>query len=117
MAFDKLKEQLKEIQSDSEKAVQSNTEYYKLLVFKILTQTISTTANYLLFGSIIFLIILFVSISGGIALGNYLENNSLGFLIVAGVFLVILCILLPLRKKIIETPILSKMSENYFKEE
>ncbi len=116
MAFESLKNQIVEIQSDSEKALESNIRYYKLWLFKTLTRSLTEFTKIFVFGSVAFLVFLFVAIGGAFALGEYLNDNALGFLIVGGIFLVILILIFILKKSIIEKPLLSKMSEIYFKE-
>ncbi len=116
MAFEKLKEQISELQIDSEKALQSNIHYYKLWLFKVLTRTMTDFTKILLLGSLAFLVFLFIAIGSAFAIGMYLENNALGFLIVGGVFLVVLLLVFIFKKKLVEKPLLSKMSKIYFKE-
>ncbi len=116
MAFERLKEHIIEIESDSERVLESNVRYYKLWLFKVLTNSMSEFTKVFVFGTIAFLVLLFIAIGGAFAIGSYLQNNALGFLIVGGILLVLLIIIFLLRKKIIEKPILSKMSEIYFKE-
>ncbi len=116
MLFEKLKEPFVEVQSDTKKVLQSNIDYYKLLIFKIATISLSQLITILIVGFITFFIILFIAIAGAFALGDYLDNNALGFLIVGAVFCVAMLIVLTLKKRMIEKPILSKFSEKYFKE-
>ncbi len=116
MAFQRLKEQISELQTDSEKVLQSNIHYYKLWLFKVLTRTMTDFTKILVLGSIAFLVFLFVAIASAFAIGMYLDNNALGFLIVGGILFVILLFVLIFKKGLVEKPLLSKMSKIYFKE-
>ncbi len=114
--FEKLKEPFVEVRSDAQKVMQSNINYYKLLMFKIATISVSQLVTILIIGVITFFIALFFAVAGAFALGDYLDNNALGFLIVGVVFFLVMLIILIFRKRMIETPILSSFSEKYFKE-
>ncbi len=116
MAFEKLKEQISELQADSEKVLQSNIHYYKLWLFKVLTRTMTDFTKILLLGSVAFLVFLFLAIASAFAIGMYLENNALGFLIVGSILFVVLLLIFIFKKKLVEKPLLSKMSKIYFKE-
>ncbi len=115
MGVDDIKDSIEEIKSDSEKLLRSSVEYYKLVLFKAVAQSLSGAVTFLLLAGIGFVAILFIAIAAAFALGSYLENNALGFLIVGGVFFVNMCLVFLLRKKIIDAPLLSKFSEKYFK--
>lgn len=116
MAFEELKKQIFEIQLHTEKAIKSNIDYYKLWFFKVVTKSVSELLKIVLIGFVAFLGVLFIAIAVAFSLGAYFENNAVGFLIVAGIFLLLLMVVYIFRKKIIEKPILSKMSDIYFKE-
>ncbi len=116
MLFEKLKEPFVEVQSDAQKVMQSSLNYYKLLMLKIATVSVSQLVTILIIGVITFFMTLFFAIAGAFALGDYLDNNALGFLIVGAVFFVVMLIILIFRKRMIETPILSSFSKKYFKE-
>jgi hypothetical protein len=60
------------------------------------------------------MVLLFCSIAGAFAIGSYLENNALGFLIVGGIYVVATGFLFLVKDKIIEGPILEKFSEIFF---
>jgi len=60
------------------------------------------------------IVLLFISVAGAIAIGNLLDSNALGFLIVAGIYLIIALLLFLVKDKIVEGPILEKFSEIFF---
>ena len=60
------------------------------------------------------LVLLFCSIAGAFAIGEVLNSNALGFLIVGGIYLVITGLLFLVKDKVVEGPILEKFSEIFF---
>jgi hypothetical protein len=58
--------------------------------------------------------LLFISIAGAIALGEMMDSYPIGFLIVAGIYLVLALLLFLVKDKIVEGPILEKFSEIFF---
>lgn len=116
ISFKELKDYITEIQSDTEKTVHSSIQYYKLYIFKVLTQSLSEIVKILLLGSVVFLVLLFVSIASALALGNYFQSNILGFLLVGGFFAILFVFIYVFRKKLVEKTLLSKMSDIYFKD-
>ena len=61
--------------------------------------------------------LLFCSIAGGFAIGKYLDNYSLGFLIIAGAYLVLTGLLFTIRARFFEGSVLEKFSEIFFKDD
>jgi hypothetical protein len=60
------------------------------------------------------MVLLFCSVAGAFAIGRALDSYSLGFLIVAGIYLVFTVLLFLIKDKIVEGPILEKFSEIFF---
>jgi hypothetical protein len=60
------------------------------------------------------MVLLFCSIAGAFAIGDYLDNMAFGFLIVGVFYLVITGLLFSVRDRIVEGPILEKFSEIFF---
>ena len=114
MAFEELKEQTENIQEHAKAYVETNIEYYKLRGFKILMQSTTMIVKFLLFAICLSMVLLFGSIAGAFAIGSYLDNTALGFLIVGGVYLVMTFLLFLVKDKIVEGPILEKFSAIFF---
>jgi hypothetical protein len=53
--------------------------------------------------------ILFLSFAAGFYLGSLLDSDELGFLCVAGFYVLLLIVFLALRKRIIEQPVIKAM--------
>lgn len=99
---------MEELKSKAGDLTDSITEYiqsyYKLTLLNAADKATSIAASTMASVTIIFLGI-FVLFFGGIALaiwlGNLLDNDALGYLIVAGFFLLVIIIIVSLKKKIV----------------
>lgn len=67
----------------------------------------------MIIGSLVSIGMLFLSISGAIAIGDYLENTALGYFIIGSVY-VFFGIILFLMRKLIEKTIIKKLSKKVF---
>ncbi len=113
MAFEELKENLSGVDNDVRSFIEHNKEYYKLLVFKVLMQVITSFTKMLFIGAIIFFVLFLLSLTASIAIGQFLGNMLYGFLIVS-VFFIILGVILYLLRNKLDKPLIKKFSENYF---
>lgn len=114
MAFEELKENTEHIQEQMQSFLESNVAYYKLWGFKVAmkstTMILKLTLIFVCFG----MVLLFCSIAGSLAIGNYLDSYPLGFLIVGGIYLVITGLLFTIRDKFFEGSVLESFSEIFF---
>ena len=94
----------------------SYSEYYKLYIFRIIAK--STMGFVSLFVMALFLLIIafFLACASAFAIGEWLDSTALGFAIMGLIFVLALLIIYKNRKGLIQKPILSKLSEIYFKE-
>ena len=90
-------------------------EYYRLKVFKQLSLQLSSLLKMALVGGLLFLAMVFFTIAGAIALGEYLENMALGLVLIGGVVVLVSLLILLLRKQL-ETTVIKKLSDVFFKE-
>jgi hypothetical protein len=114
MAFQDLKENTEEIQEQAKAYFESSLNYYKLHGFKVAMKTTTMVLRLTLIVVCFSMVLLFCSIAAAFAIGNYLNSLTYGFLIVAGVYLVLTGLLYLLKNKIIEGPIIEKFSEIFF---
>ena len=63
---------------------------------------------------ILLIILLFLSFAGGFFFGSLLHSNELGFLCVAGFYLLVLLIFLVVRKQVVEKPIIKAIMKLFF---
>jgi len=104
MALNELKETARTLPTEVESTVNSHLEYYKLYIFRIIAT--------------LFLLIIafFLACASAFAIGEWLGSEALGFAIMGLIFVLALLIIYKNRKGLIQKPILSKLSEIYFKE-
>ncbi len=114
MAFEELKNQTGQVQEETRAYIESTFDYYKLWGFKIAMKSTTMAVKGALVVLCITMVLLFGSVAAALAIGNALASNALGFLTVGGIYLLILLVLLILKDKIVEGPILRKFSEIYF---
>jgi amino acid transporter len=114
MAFEELKENTEAIQENAKAYVESSLAYYKLWGFKVAMKSTTLLVKFLLIALCLMIVLFFVSIAGAMALGQLFDSYPLGFLAVAGIYLVLALLLFLVKDKIVEGPILEKFSEIFF---
>ncbi len=114
MAFEEIKENVNQIQEETKAYLESSAAYYKLWGFKVAMKSASTIIKFSLVAICLSMVLLFGSIAGAIALGYALDNFAYGFLIVSGIYLLIMLALFLLKDKIVEGPVMAKFSEIFF---
>ncbi|MBC5834834.1 competence protein [Flavobacterium sp. F372] len=114
MAFEELKENTEAIQENAKVYLESSIAYYKLWGFKVAMKSTTLMLKFFLIAICLSIVLLFLSVAGAFALGNVLESYPLGFLCVAGVYLVLALLLFLVKDKIVEGTILEKFSEIFF---
>ena len=114
MAFEELKENTEAIQENAKAYVESSLAYYKLWGFKVAMKSTTLMLKFFLIALCLMIVLLFVSIAGAMALGQLFDSYPLGFLAIAGIYLVLALLLFLVKDKIVEGPILEKFSEIFF---
>ncbi|UQD55585.1 competence protein [Flavobacterium sp. K5-23] len=114
MAFEELKENAEDIQEQAKAYIETNVAFLKLWGFKMIMKSTTTILKFILILSFFLIFILFLSIAGAYALADILDSFALGFLIVAGIYLVLIILIYIFKNKIIEKPFLKKFSDIYF---
>jgi hypothetical protein len=114
MAFNEIKDNVENLKSETKAYVDKNVEYYKLLGFKIVAKTTTMFVSYTLILLAFAFVLLFGSIAAGFAIGNSIGSTALGFLIIAGAYLIIGIFFLLLKDKLLESRILRIFSEMFF---
>jgi hypothetical protein len=97
----------------SKKYLDATYKYNKLKAFQILTYTVSGLSKLFLIGSVLIIGLIFILIASAIALGDYLNSASLGYLFI-GVFLIVIGFLIFLIRKAIDKKIITKISQQFF---
>lgn len=114
MPFEELKENVEDIQENTKAYVETSLAYYKLWGFKVAMKSTTMVLKFFLIAICLTIFLLFVSVAGALFLGKILESYALGFLAVAGFYLVLALLLFLVKDKIVEGPILEKFSEIFF---
>ena len=114
MAFEEIKENAEAVQEHAKAYIESSIAYYKLWGFKVAMKSTTLMLKFFLIAVCLVIVLLFGSVAGAFALGSLLKSYALGFLIVAGIYLIIALLLFLVKDKIVEGPILEKFSEIFF---
>lgn len=113
-----LKEEIKnnfsEMQAEIRAFVDANIKYFQLLGFKISAKAFGLLLKISAITLMCALGLLFLSFSLAFMIGHELQSNTLGFLIVAGVYFFMALMVYVLRETLIELPILKKLSAIFF---
>lgn len=110
MAFSKINEHYSELKKDALSYLRFKAAYVQLLVLKKTTKFISRIIKILLGIFILCFFLFFVSIGAAILIGEYLDNVSYGFFIVAGFYLFVFILLLLFGKYFFRTQVLKSLS-------
>ncbi len=113
MAFEELKENLSEADTNVRAFVEHSREYYQLKTFKVLMRAVTSLIKMLLLGAIALLALFILSFAAGFGIGQALGNTFYGFLCV-GLFYVLIGIVVYVFKDKLNKPLLEKFSEFYF---
>jgi predicted anti-sigma-YlaC factor YlaD len=89
-------------------------EHTKLKAFQLSALTVGMIAKLVIIGSLVSLGVTFLVISGAMALGAWLQNAALGYLLVGSCILVISIFIYFLRN-FLDNQVIIKMSKIFFK--
>lgn len=115
MAFEELKDNFAEAETSARSFLESSREFYKLKGFKVLMKAVMVFVKIASVSSMLLLALLFLSIGAAFWIGSLLDNTSMGFLAIGGVY-VLLGIIIYLLRHRLRKPLLRKFSEFYFDE-
>lgn len=115
--LEELKENVEDIQDNAKSYIESNIAYYKLWGFKVAMKSTTLIFKFALIAIFMMFVLFFISVAGAFAIGKALGSNVLGFLSVAGIYLILSFLLFLVKDKIVEGPILEKFSEIFFNED
>lgn len=114
MALKELKNTSEILPGEIQEAVSSQLSYWKLYSFKLIAKSSVGLVNLIIFSLFGLAIVFFLAVFLALALGDILQNLSLGFLIVGGGLSLICLLIFLLRNTIITKPILKYLSGIYF---
>jgi hypothetical protein len=114
MAFDKIKESSEDIQNQAQAYFETSVSYYKLWGFKVAMKSTTMILKFALILLCFSMVLLFGSVAAALSIGNYFDSYAIGFLSVAGLYLIVTLLLFLIKDKVVEGPILKKFSEIFF---
>ena len=117
MSILSIKETFEEVPTKANSALDSQIAYYKLFIFRFIGKSSYALITFFIVAFVSLLVLFFLSFAIAYAVGEALGSNALGFAIVGAFYILIAVIVLAFRKKLIERPLLEKLSEIYFKVE
>ena len=88
MAFEELKENTQAVQENTKAYIESSIAYYKLWGFKVAMKSTTMILKYTFIAIALMMALLFCSVAASFAIGKSLNNYTLGFLIVGGIYFV-----------------------------
>ena len=112
--IDNFKNNVDELNDHIHAYIKSTFEYYKIDFFKKSMKTTVSFSRVLLLGTVVVLFLFFFSFGLALLLGELLGNLSYGFFIIAGIFLILLILVLVYGKKMIERKVLRSGSKIFF---
>ena len=115
MSIHSIKESFEEVPTKANSALDSQIAYYKLFIFRFISKSSYALVTFFIVAFASLLVLFFLSFAIAYAVGEALGSNALGFAIVGAFYILIAIIVLAFRKKLIERPLLEKLSEIYFK--
>lgn len=97
--------------------INTQINYYRLTAIEVLAKTASSAAVGVFVALFGYLFLLFVSVALAILLGGLFNNIFLGFLTVAGIYLVLAVLVIILKRKLITTPLINTIIKSLEKAE
>ncbi|WP_299226282.1 hypothetical protein [uncultured Psychroserpens sp.] len=97
----------------AEKYLKTSQQFIKLKVFQQLTISLSLIIKLAIIGGLAALALIFIAVSGAIAIGEALNNLPIGYLIVGVIFLLLSCVVYFIRT-LIDKKIIKAMSNKFF---
>ncbi|GAA4281043.1 hypothetical protein [Gaetbulibacter aestuarii] len=111
--FENLNEASDKLGDAGKTYVEKSQEYYKLKVFQQVSDSISMITKIVIIGGLLFTALIFLAFALAIYLGDLLGSQSLGYVITAGLIIVIAIIFYISRRKI-DNIVIRRMSTNFF---
>lgn len=117
MALKNITDNFQDVTDRLEGYFRSNSEYYKLRIFKSVSKVTVSLINLLIYGSLALFVLLFLSIGAAFWLGTYFEDVFAGFLLVGGFYAFVLLLMFIFGRKIIERTIIGSFSDLFYDED
>lgn len=116
MAFERISNNLQELNENIKAFAQSSAEYYKLDLFSKSMKGATAAIKGAAIAFFMLFALLFLSIAIAVALSNWIDSPSSGFFIVAGIYLLAALFFVFYGSKVITDALLPKASKKFFQE-
>jgi hypothetical protein len=107
-------EEIGNIKKDIQEYIEIKLDLLKLQTAESISKIISGAAVAVIIILFLTLILFFLSFAAGYFMATLLNSNELGFLCVAGFYLLLMVIILIFRKKIIDRPVIKSVVKIFF---
>lgn len=114
MAFEEVKENVEDLGRQAKELLDANIRYYKLYAFRKINKAGKTVFTALFLGIMLLIVLMFLSVAMALGIGYALNNFAYGFLIVAGLYIVVTIIMYYTIGKYLEKRILARLSRKFF---
>jgi hypothetical protein len=107
-------EDINSTKKDIQEYLEIKLDLIRLHMAENISRMMSSAINLTIIGYLLFFILFFLSFAAGYYLGSVFNSVELGFLCVAGFYIIILLIFLIFRKKIIEKTVIKAIVKLFF---
>lgn len=114
MAFDEWDDNAKSIKKETKSYIDSTIGYYKLWGLKVVAKSTKFLFKFIVTMFCFLMLLFFASMAGAMAIGNLIESQVVGFLIVTGFYLIITILILFTKNRFLDKIILKKLSSIFF---
>lgn len=115
MSKDKISKHFENLSNDAKVYLESELAYYKLDAYKKLIKGTSFILRFTVTVGVFLVLLSFLSLALGLWLGELLDHYYLGFLIIAGVYFIVLILLLMFGRRFFTKRVL-KIFNHIFKD-
>ncbi len=109
-----ISEEISDIKKEINTYFQSKLDLTKLQAAEDISRFVSGIAVKLVLFYIAMFVLIFVSMAAAFAIGTYTKSNELGFLIVAGVYVLLAIIFYLFKSYLIHTPVIKAFIQIFF---
>jgi hypothetical protein len=110
----RIADNISEVIDASKTYIESNLKLFKLSLLERLSKVVSLIISTVLVMLVGMLFVLFLSISAAMFIGSLLDSRTLGFLIMATFFFIIMLVLWLKRKTLVINPIIQTLNDIVF---
>ncbi|TRZ46054.1 phage holin family protein [Robertkochia solimangrovi] len=114
MALNDLSKNVQDFNDNAHELFEQNYEYYKLNLFKKITKGISAMVQFALIVAVLSLGLFMLSMALGYALGAWLENVALAFVLIGIFYIIVAVLIFTIFRKPIERKILIIASKEFY---